>query len=57
MILFCLPIAMFCYMAVANRPYFRQLTGVLSGQLMLISAGALMVVGGLWLRRIVRLQY
>jgi tight adherence protein B len=56
-VLFCLPIGMFLYLAVANRPYFHQLTGVLSGQVMLGISSALMVVGGLWLRRLVRVQF
>jgi tight adherence protein B len=56
-VLFCLPIGMFAYLATANRAYFHQLTGVFSGQVMLGISGALMVVGGLWLRRLVRVQF
>ncbi len=56
-ILFALPIVMFCFMAFANRTYFNTLTHSLAGDLMLVGAGTLMVVGGLWLRRIVRLLY
>jgi tight adherence protein B len=56
-VLFCLPIAMFLYMFVANRSYVHQLTDVLSGQVMLGIAGGLMIAGGLWLRRLVRVQF
>jgi tight adherence protein B len=56
-ILFCLPIAMFCFMIFGNPAYFHTLTNSTAGVLMLIGSGVLMVVGGLWLRRIVRLQY
>jgi tight adherence protein B len=56
-ILFCLPIAMFGVMTFANRAYFHTLTSSTAGKLMLVGSGALMVVGGLWLRRIVRPLY
>jgi len=56
-ILFCLPIFMFCFMAFANKAYFNTLTGSLVGVLLLVGSGALMAVGGFWLRRIVRVQY
>ncbi len=56
-VLFCLPIAMFLYMCVANRSYVHQLTGSLGGQVLLGLAGALMIAGGLWLRRLVRVEY
>jgi tight adherence protein B len=56
-ILFCLPLVMFSFMAVANRAYFDELLHSFAGNLMLIGSGALMIVGGLWLRRIVRLLY
>ena len=56
-ILFCLPLVMFGYMAFANRSYLNILTSSFAGVLMLVGAGVLMVAGGLWLRRIVRLQY
>lgn len=56
-ILFCLPLVMFCYMAFFNRVYFSGLTSSTAGVVMLVGAGALMLAGGLWLRRIVRLMY
>lgn len=56
-VLFCLPIAMFLYMCVANPSYVHELTGALGGQVLLGIAGALMIAGGLWLRRLVRVQY
>ena len=56
-ILFCLPISMFCFMAFFNGAYLHDLTGSFAGNVMLAAAGALMVTGGLWLRRIVRVLY
>jgi tight adherence protein B len=56
-ILFCLPIFMLGFMAFVNKTYFTTLTKSFAGNLMLFGAGALMVIGGLWLRRIVRMQY
>jgi tight adherence protein B len=56
-VLFCLPIAMFCYMAIASKAYFRDLTHSGAGVLLIIGGVTLMAVGGLWLRRIVRMHY
>ncbi len=56
-ILFCLPLVMLGFMAAVNKTYFHTLTESFAGNLMLVGAGTLMVVGGLWLRRIVRLLY
>jgi tight adherence protein B len=56
-ILFALPIVMLGFMAAVNKTYFNTLTDSFAGNLMLVGAGTLMVVGGLWLRRIVRLLY
>jgi tight adherence protein B len=56
-ILFCLPIVMLFFMAFANRAYLNTLTSSMGGKLMLAGSGALMVTGGLWLRRIVRVTY
>jgi tight adherence protein B len=56
-ILFCLPIAMFGFIAFANRTYMSELTGTAGGKVVLAIAGALMIVGAIWLRRIVRLLY
>jgi tight adherence protein B len=56
-ILFFLPIAMFGFISVTNRSYLHELTGTGGGNLMLAIAGVLMIVGAIWLRRIVRLLY
>ncbi|MGZ6967720.1 MAG: type II secretion system F family protein [Acidimicrobiia bacterium] len=56
-ILFCLPVGMFIFMKVSNPAYFDELTNTLAGNVMLIGGCALLVVGGLWLRRIIRLVY
>ena len=56
-ILFCLPVGMFIFMKVANPAYFDELTNNFAGNVMLVGACALLVVGGFWLRRIIRLVY
>ncbi|MGZ4756280.1 MAG: type II secretion system F family protein [Acidimicrobiia bacterium] len=56
-ILFCLPVGMFIFMKVSNPAYFDELTNTLAGNVMLIGGCALLVVGGFWLRRIIRLVY
>jgi tight adherence protein B len=56
-VLFLLPLLMFVFMAVVNPAYIQELTGTFAGNLLLAVGGGLMVVGGFWLRRIVRLVY
>jgi tight adherence protein B len=56
-ILLCRPVVMFAYMLLANRSYIRELTSTGVGLGVRASAGVLMLVGGLWLRRIVRLEF
>jgi len=56
-ILFCLPIAMFAFISVANEEYLEELTGTVGGIIVLGIAGAFMIVGGLWSRYIVRMKY
>ena len=57
LILFILPIAMLGVVSVLNPNYLAELTTHSAGIAMLIFAGGLMTVGGLWLRRIVRLVF
>jgi tight adherence protein B len=56
-ILFCLPLVMFGYMLWANDSYITELTSSGIGIGVLIAGGSLLLVGGLWLRRIVRLEF
>jgi tight adherence protein B len=56
-ILFILPLAMAVFMATTNPSYFGELTESLFGNVLLFGGCGLLVVGGLWLRRIVRLVY
>ena len=56
-ILFCLPIAMFAFISVANEEYLEELTGTVGGIIVLGIAGAFMIIGGLWSRYIVRMKY
>jgi tight adherence protein B len=56
-ILFCLPIGMLVFMATANPEYFDELTSSFAGNVLLLGGALSLLVGGLWLRRIVRLVY
>lgn len=57
LVLFILPLAMFGVITVLNPNYISELTTHTIGIVMLIGAGALMTMGGFWLRRIVRLVF
>ena len=56
-ILFCLPLGMVAFISYSNPSYFAELTSTLAGNVMLIVGTALLVVGGFWLRRVVRMVY
>jgi tight adherence protein B len=56
-VLFVLPILMFMFMSMVSPEYMAELTTTFAGILMFATGGTLMVVGGLWLRRITRLVY
>ncbi|MEP6623495.1 MAG: type II secretion system F family protein [Acidimicrobiia bacterium] len=56
-VLLALAIVIFLFLSVANPSYVADLTHTFAGTVMLIAGGALMVVGGLWLRRITRLVF
>ena len=56
-ILFALPIVMFFVIQILNPDYVHQLTGETIGQVMLAGAAALMVVGGLWIRKMIKLVF
>lgn len=56
-VLFLLPLAMFLFMTVANPAYIGELTSNLFGIVLLGVGAGLMVAGGFWLRRIIRLIY
>jgi tight adherence protein B len=56
-ILFCLPIVMFGWMLWANDSYMTELTSSGIGIGVLVAGGTLLLVGGIWLRRIVRLDF
>lgn len=56
-VLFLLPLAMFAFMTIANPAYIGELTSSLFGIVLLAVGAGLMVAGGFWLRRIVRLVY
>jgi tight adherence protein B len=56
-ILFVLPFGMLGVISVLNPDYLAELTTSSLGITLLFVAGALMAVGGLWLKRIVRLVF
>ena len=56
-ILFVLPFAMFAVMTAVNPDYVAELTSQSLGLTLLLVAGVMLAVGGLWLRRIVRLVF
>ena len=55
-ILIGLPIALFLFMAWSNNAYISLLWNTLPGIAMLVGCGMGMVVGSLWLRRIVNIE-
>lgn len=56
-VLFSLPIGVFLMLSIANPDYISNMFSTFAGVFMLMIGGVLMVAGGLWLRRIVRLVY
>lgn len=56
-ILFGLPIVMFLFVRVVNPEYLGELTGSTVGKFMIAFAIFLLTMGGLWLRRIVRVVF
>jgi tight adherence protein B len=56
LVLTVLPIAVAVYLMTINPDYLRTLTATTTGIIMLIAAGVLMVVGYIWMQKIVRLD-
>ena len=56
-ILFLLPIGIYLVLRSTNPDYVGELTATGTGKSMLVFGGVLMVLGGLWLRRIIRLEF
>jgi tight adherence protein B len=56
-VLFALPIAVGILIASSNPDYTDRLFNTTAGKIMLAVAAALMVAGGLWLRRLVRPEF
>jgi tight adherence protein B len=56
-VLTALPFAGFLFITLINPEYGDLLTGTTAGHVALISAGGLMLVGWLWLRRLIRLVF
>lgn len=56
-VLVALPFAVGALLAVTNPDYVGELFTATAGQIMLVAAGVLLVLGGLWLRRIIRPEF
>jgi tight adherence protein B len=56
-ILFVLPIGLAGLIALVNPDYLRELTDSTEGQVLIAGGLALLAVGGVWLRRLVRIVY
>ncbi|MEQ8841085.1 MAG: type II secretion system F family protein [Acidimicrobiales bacterium] len=56
-ILLALPVGMFAWMSFSNPDYVGLLTGRPGGRIALVAGLALIVTGGLWMRKIVKIQF
>ena len=56
-ILFVLPIAMIAVIGVLNPKYLHELTGTSFGRVLLGIGFTLIVIGGVWMRRLIRLVF
>ncbi|MGH9031319.1 MAG: type II secretion system F family protein [Acidimicrobiia bacterium] len=56
-ILFLLPIVMFAAFKVINPDYMNELTSSTVGWIMMAGAALLMALGGLWLKKLVKLEF
>ncbi len=57
LVLYLLPFVMFVWIRLTNPEYVGEMTGSSLGQRMLILAAFLLIVGAVWLRRIIRLVF
>jgi tight adherence protein B len=56
-ILLALPFVMFIVISIINPGYMHELTGNGIGKVILVAGACLMAVGGMWMRRIIRLVF
>ena len=57
LVLIALPLGVLAFLAVTNPAYVARFTESLAGYLMLAAGVLLLIVGGLWLRKIVSLKF
>ncbi len=57
LILFLLPIVMTGLISMMNPEYLNEMLNETEGQIMMIGAGCLLIVGGVWLKRLARFVY
>jgi tight adherence protein B len=56
-ILFALPLVMFVVIQIINPRYMHELTSTTFGKGLLLAGGLLILVGGVWMRRLIRLVF
>ena len=56
-ILFVLPPGMVGAISLLNREYLNEMLDTTEGQVMLVISGVLLIIGGLWLKRLSRFVY
>jgi tight adherence protein B len=57
LVLMALPLGVLAFLSLTNRAYIARFTESLAGYLMIAAAVLLLVIGGLWLRKVVRLKF
>jgi tight adherence protein B len=56
-VLLLLPVGVFCVLSVLSPTYLDTVTGTSAGIMMMLIAGGLMLVGGVWLRALVKVKF
>ncbi|WP_336033672.1 type II secretion system F family protein [Geodermatophilus sp. FMUSA9-8] len=57
LVLMLMPVGVFCFLSLISPTYFDQITGTSAGVVMLVVAAVLMLLGGLWLRAVVKVRF
>jgi tight adherence protein B len=57
LVLMLMPVGVFVLMSAVSPTYFDTITGTSAGVVMLVISGLLMLVGGLWLRALVKVRF
>jgi tight adherence protein B len=57
LVLMLMPLGVFCFMSAVSPTYFDTVTGTSAGVVMIAIAAGLMLLGGLWLRAVVKVRF